>query len=174
MLLTFSISCFLVLRRKEALSLMTSPAPKEGGLMSLFGKRSTGPTRQAEPGLPLHAAVYSHDKSALKKLLEKENPEKTDSEGHNALHAAVSERDSDMVSVIIKKKMNYDMADKHKRTPLLLAAEMGDIKSMEILSKVCSLDAKDAKGNNVRYVTLLFFFFSKNDQYRKNYTFLSR
>lgn len=118
--------------------------------MSLFGKKAAGPVRQAETGCPLHAAIYAHDKSALKKLIEKENPEKTDSDGRNALHAAVSERDADLVAVVLKKKMNYDAVDKHKFTPLLLAAEMGDSKCLEALLKVCSSEAKDAKGNNVR------------------------
>ena len=121
-----------------------------GGLLSLFGKKAAGPQRQAEAGLPLHTAIYAHDKSALKKLIEKENPEKADSEGRNALHAAVLEQNADFVSILLKKKFPYDATDKHKMTPLLLAAELGDVKCIEALLKVCSIDAKDAKGNNVR------------------------
>lgn len=129
---------------------MATPTKDGGGLLSIFGKKSTGPQRQAEPGLPLHAAIYAHDKSALKKLIEKENPEKADSEGRNALHAAVLEQNADFVSIILKKKFNFDAPDKHKMTPLLLAAELGDCKCIEALMKVCSIEAKDAKGSNVR------------------------
>jgi ankyrin repeat protein len=101
------------------------------------------------------SAILKRNKSLVKKLLEKEDLQATNSQLRTALHYAVESGDEGLVEVLLKKKAAVDASDASGYTPLLLAAESCNRKICEMLLKAgANVGACTALGQTALHLVL--------------------
>ena len=108
-------------------SLITEVLTSESTLFTTHNKHSH---------YPVHTAILNHQTECLRVMLEINGVETlTDASGETALHYAARYGSKNIIESCCQKFTNVDLCDLQGRTPLMLAAETGNIEAMEVLIK---------------------------------------